>query len=161
MQTTIVHQHPWKEKLSLEKLNNVIWLSILGLADFIVITLYQTGVIKHLPDLPWEVFNSDKVNGSEDAIIFGIPDGFFGGATYVFIILMCLIEKSDTNSAIPKALLMFAIVGNVCGALFYLYTMIFVQHLACIYCIFGAIINFISLAVIFPWMLRVLKGTVD
>ncbi len=40
----------------------VILLSALGLVDFNIISLCQTGVIKHLPYIPHPLFNSDKVN---------------------------------------------------------------------------------------------------
>ncbi len=59
----------------LDRRRKVIGLSALGLVDFSIISLYQTGVIKSLPDLPFEVFDSNKVNASEDAYRFGAPDG--------------------------------------------------------------------------------------
>jgi len=54
----------------LDTRRKVILLSALGLVDFSIISLYQTGVIKSLPDLPFEVFDSNKVNASEDAYRF-------------------------------------------------------------------------------------------
>jgi len=45
----------------------IIVLSASGLVDFSIISLYQTGVIKKLPDLPYAIFGSNKVNASPDA----------------------------------------------------------------------------------------------
>ena len=59
----------------LDARRKVILLSALGLVDFSIISLYQTGVIKHLPDIPHPLFDSDKVNAWEDAYMFGAPDG--------------------------------------------------------------------------------------
>ena len=45
----------------------IIGLSLLGVAAGQMVSLYQTGIIKHLPDPPLDVFNSDKVDASDYA----------------------------------------------------------------------------------------------
>jgi uncharacterized membrane protein len=45
----------------------IIGLSLLGVAIGKIVTLYQTGIIKHLPDPPLDVFDSDKVDASNYA----------------------------------------------------------------------------------------------
>lgn len=45
----------------------IIGLSLLGVAAGQIVSLYQTGIIKHLPDPPLDVFNSDKVDASDYA----------------------------------------------------------------------------------------------
>lgn len=50
-------------------------LSAIGLLDFVPISLYQLGLIRHLPDLPGKIFDSDYVNASKEAQIAGLPDG--------------------------------------------------------------------------------------
>jgi uncharacterized membrane protein len=42
-------------------------LSNVGALAGIVVSLYQTGVIKHLPDLPGTIWNADKVDASDYA----------------------------------------------------------------------------------------------
>ncbi len=72
----------------LDTRRKVIFLSALGLVDFSIISLYQTGVIKSLPDLPFEVFDSNKVNASEDAYRFGAPDGPISAVAYAATIVL-------------------------------------------------------------------------
>ena len=43
----------------------IIGLSILGVAAGQIVSLYQTGIIKHLPDPPVGPFDSDKVDASD------------------------------------------------------------------------------------------------
>lgn len=45
----------------------IIGLSLLGVAAGQMVSLYQTGIIKHLPDPPLDIFNSDKVDASDYA----------------------------------------------------------------------------------------------
>lgn len=55
-------------------------LSVLGLLDFAVISLYQLGVIRSLPDPPGRLFDSNRVNASRHAFAMGLPDGPLGAA---------------------------------------------------------------------------------
>ena len=45
----------------------IIGLSILTVAAGQIVTLYQTGIIRHLPDPPLDLFDSDKVDASDYA----------------------------------------------------------------------------------------------
>lgn len=45
----------------------IIGLSVLSAAAGQIVTLYQTGIIKHLPDPPLAIFDSDKVDASNYA----------------------------------------------------------------------------------------------
>ncbi len=45
----------------------IIGLSLLGMGAMTMVSLFQTGVIKHLPDPPIDGFDLDKVNSSETA----------------------------------------------------------------------------------------------
>lgn len=45
----------------------VVALSNVGALAGIVVSLYQTGVISHLPDLPGKIWNADKVDASDYA----------------------------------------------------------------------------------------------
>jgi hypothetical protein len=59
----------------LDRRSKILCLSAIGLVDFSIISLYQTGVIKKLPDIPLPIFDSNKVNAAESAYQFGVPDG--------------------------------------------------------------------------------------
>lgn len=52
----------------------VIGASVVGIAAMTATTLFQTGVVKHLPDPPEQDFDSDRVNSSKEAYSYGTPD---------------------------------------------------------------------------------------
>lgn len=137
----------------------IILLSAIGLIDFSVISLYQTGVIKSLPDLPFSIFDSNKVNGSKEAYQFGVPDGPVSAAVYAATMILAAAGGSQNASRTPvwDTLLGGAIAGNAVGALYFLYDMIYKQKKVCLYCITGAAINLASAAFIAPLFVRSLK----
>jgi uncharacterized membrane protein len=140
----------------LDRRRKVIGLSALGLADFSIISLYQTGVIKSLPDLPFEVFDSNKVNASEDAYRFGAPDAPISAVAYAATMVLASAggdEQTGRKPAMDVAL-GATVAGNAVGAIFYLYKMIFVQKKICLYCVTGAAINIASAVIIAPAALR-------
>ena len=52
------------------ELNNRRWivgLSLVGILMAQIVSLYQVGIVKHLPDPPLDVFDSDKVDASDYA----------------------------------------------------------------------------------------------
>lgn len=55
----------------------IVGFSLIGIAAMAVVSLLQTGIVKHLPDPPTKKphFDSDKVNSSKEAYGFGMPDG--------------------------------------------------------------------------------------
>src|SRR5438309_4247950 len=63
------------ESDDLRSRRDVIAMSLAGMAAMTPVVLLQTGVVKHLPDPPMGNFQSDKVNLSEEAYKFGVPDG--------------------------------------------------------------------------------------
>lgn len=61
----------------------IVGLSLLGAAAGQIVSLYQTGIIKHLPDPPIRIFNSDKVDASDYAYKrLQTPDALMMVVTY-------------------------------------------------------------------------------
>ncbi len=121
-------------------------LSALGLIDFSIISLYQLGFIKHLPDLPGSLFDSDKVNASKDAQIMGFPDGVVSLGMYTANILLATAAiKKGKKKNIFDYLMGAVTLGQAAGAGQYVVTMATVQKKICPYCVTGAAINFASL----------------
>lgn len=121
-------------------------LSSLALIDFSAISLYQLGYIKSLPDIPGKIFDSNKVNASKDAVLFGLPDGVLSMGMYSLnLILAAAGSKRGKKRSFYDYLLAGVVIGQASGAAHYLYNMAFVQKKICPYCVFGAAINFISL----------------
>ena len=52
---------------TLNRRRAVVALSNVGALAGVIVGLYQTGVISHLPDLPGKIWNSDKVDASDYA----------------------------------------------------------------------------------------------
>lgn len=128
------------------------WLSAIGLADFSLISLYQTGLIRHLPDLPFPLFDSDKVNASKSAYQFGIPDGPVSLAAYGLTMALTRIGDKDGEHRKPVADLALGavVLGQAAGAAWYLGDMLFRQRKICLYCVAGALVNFASAVVTAP-----------
>jgi len=143
----------------LDRRRKIICLSAIGLVDFSIISLYQTGVIKHLPDLPHPLFDSDKVNASKDAYMFGAPDGPISAVAYAATMVLASAggSKNTGRSPVLDVALGATIAGNAAGGVYYLYDMIFKQKKICLYCVAGAAINIASAIIIFPTVLKSLK----
>lgn len=121
-------------------------LSAAGMLDFSVISLYQLGIINKLPDIPGDVFDSNKVNASEDAQILGLPDGPVSLAMYaVNLVLAAGAIKEKKKGNIFDYLLAASALGQAAGGAYYLYNMAAVQKKVCIYCVTGALLNFATL----------------
>jgi uncharacterized membrane protein len=119
-------------------------LAAVGAVDFAIISLYQLGVIRHLPDPPGRIFDSDKVNASTSAYRFGLPDGPLGLASYAAILVLAGAGGAENTGRRPifDALLAAAVGAGVVGAASYLYEMVRKQQRACAYCLTGAAVNF-------------------
>lgn len=121
-------------------------LSAVGLVDFSIISLYQLGYIRSLPDLPGKIFDSNKVNASKDAVILGLPDGPLTLGMYALnIVVASAASKLGKTRNLFDYLLGGLVVAQAAGAAHYLINMATVQKKACPYCIIGALINFATL----------------
>jgi uncharacterized membrane protein len=132
------------ENKSLSRRRKIALLSAIGLVDFSIISLYQMGFIKRLPDIPGKIFDSNKVNASPHAYGMGLPDGPVSSGLYS-LIMMLASYKGDKKSGRPfwaDLALAGAITANAVGAVQYTKNMISQQEKACPYCITGALINF-------------------
>lgn len=134
-------------------------LSAMGIIDFIPISLYQLGLIRHLPDLPGDLFDSDYVNASKEAQVAGIPDGPVSLLMYAANLVMvgeALKKKKKRN--VFDYLLAGNALGQAAGGAFYLYTMTVRQKKICPYCVTGALINFATLVPVYKLFSRKKKG---
>ena len=150
--TAIRQQLRQGQSASLKRRRKIALLSILGILDFIPISLYQLGIIRHMPDLPGKIFDSDKANGSKDAYVMGVPDGPISLVLYALNIVLASVGGSRKSGRHPifDLLLGGAILGSVIGGISYMYNMIFKQQKACIYCITGALLNLAMLRSLIP-----------
>ena len=132
------------ESPSLRRRRGIAALAALGAVDFAIITLYQLGALRHLPDPPGRVFDSDKVNASRSAYALGVPDGPLGLALYALTLILA--GAGGTAKTGRPRIFSFLLGGTVTagalGAAHYLYDMVRHQKRACPYCLVGAAVNF-------------------
>jgi uncharacterized membrane protein len=140
------------ESGSLRRRRGVALFAALGAIDFAVISLYQLGVIRHLPDPPGRIFDSDKVNASRTAYALGVPDGPLGLGLYALTLIFAGAGGSARSGRHPifDVLLGGAVVAGVGGALHYLYDMVRHQRRACPYCLAGAATHFVMAPLALP-----------
>ena len=130
----------------------IIGLSLLGMGAMAAVSLFQTGIVKHLPDPPLAGFDSDKVNSSDTAYMLGVPDGTLSLASLAANIPLAAYggaNRAAENPLIPlaaagKATLEAAVAG------WYFYQMPAKEKAWCGYCIAGALANFAIAALTLP-----------
>lgn len=87
----------------LQRRRKVVGLSMVGAAAGIIVSLYQTGVIRHLPDPPsGGLFDSDRVDASDYAYKrMQTPDGLAMLVTYAVTALLAGAGGEARARALP------------------------------------------------------------
>lgn len=130
----------------------IIGLSLVGAASMAAVSLLQTGMIRHLPDPPIKGFNSDKVNLSETAYEFGLPDGTVSLASLAVNIPIAALggtRRASEHPWVPLLAAGKAAVEAVAAGWFF-YQMPTKQKAWCAYCITGALASFSVFALTLP-----------
>jgi uncharacterized membrane protein len=130
----------------------VVGLSLIGMGAMAAVSLFQTGVVKHLPDPPVEGFDSNKVNSSETAYMMGVPDGTISLASLATNIPLAACGGADRARTEPLVPLLAAgkaaVEAVVAG--WYFYQMPAKEKAWCGYCVVGALANFGVAALTLP-----------
>ena len=130
----------------------IIGLSLLGMGAMAAVSLFQTGIIKHLPDPPLDSFDSDEVNSSDTAYGMGVPDGTMSLASLAANLPLAAFGGASRASERPIVPLIAAgkalVEAGVAG--WYFYQMAAVEKKWCGYCITGALANFGIAALTLP-----------
>lgn len=121
----------------------IIGLSLLGIGAMTAVSLFQTGVIKHLPDPPIRGFDSDKVNSSDTAYALGVPDGTLSLASLAANIPLAAFGGENRAREMPLVPLAVAAKASVEAVVagWYFYQMPTREKAWCGYCIVGALTN--------------------
>jgi uncharacterized membrane protein len=128
--------------------------SAAGLLVFVPISLYQLGVIRHIPDLRGKLFDSDYVNASKEAQIAGLPDGPVSLLMYAANVLLAAGAIKKKKRSLFDYLIAGNAIGQAAGGAYYLYNMATVQKKVCLYCVTGAMINFATLVPLYKLFSR-------
>lgn len=87
-------------------------LGLVAVGSMSLITLYQMGIIKHLPELPLPVLDADRVDASAEAYSrFATPDGLLGIGNYA--VTMGLAAMGGTDRAQKQPWIPLALAGKV------------------------------------------------
>jgi len=148
-----------KQTKNLNRRRAIIGLSLLGMGAMTMVSLFQTGVIKHLPDPPIDSFDSDKVNSSDTAYALGVPDGTLSLASLAANIPIAAFGGANRAAEQPvvpilaagKAIIEAAVAG------WYFYQMPAVEKAWCGYCIMGAVANMGIAALSLPEAIEALE----
>ena len=82
MTSTLSHELRFGTGEFLAERRAIVNLSLIASASMALITLYQVGIIKHIPEPALPMLDAEKVNGSEQAYAkFAVPDAFLGVAS--------------------------------------------------------------------------------
>ncbi|MHA6247470.1 vitamin K epoxide reductase family protein [Pontibacter sp. CAU 1760] len=129
--------------------------SAIGLVDFSLISLFQLGAIRHLPDVPGRIFDTEQVNSSKNAELMGMPDGVISLGSYAAtMFLATAANRFNRQSRVLDVAMGAVLIGQAAGAAQYLYKMAFVEKKVCVYCVAGAVLNFASLSPLYKLFKR-------
>jgi uncharacterized membrane protein len=130
----------------------IIGLSLVGMGAMTLVSLFQTGMVKSLPDPPVEGFDSNKVNSSETAYMMGVPDGTISLASLAVNIPLAACGGPDRAQREPLLPLLAAGKAAIEAAIagWYFYQMPAKEKAWCAYCIVGALANFGIAALTLP-----------
>lgn len=136
----------------LRRRRKIIGLSLFGIGVTAVISLFQTGIVRHLPDPPIAGFDSDKVMSSDPAYMFGGADATLALATLA--INLPLAAFGGANRACEMPLVPVLATGksaiDAAFAGWYFYQMPTREKAWCVYCIVTAATIFGIFALTLP-----------
>jgi uncharacterized membrane protein len=131
----------------------ILTLSLAAAASMGMISLYQMGVIRHLPEPSLPYLNADKVDASEEAFSWlSTPDGVIGVASYGVTALLASVggkDRVERRPWIPLALAAKALADAAQAAR--LTRDQWTKHRAfCSYCLFAAGATFAAVPFVIP-----------
>ena len=126
----------------------VVGVSIAGIAAMTAVTLFQSGIVKHLPDPPEQDFDSEKVNSSEEAYSYGMPDGPLGIASHA--VNLALATSGSANRAqeapwLPVMATVAATPAALTSMQYLFYAMPVKEKAWCGYCVADALTHIATL----------------
>ncbi len=130
----------------------IVVTSLFGMANMGIVSLLQTGIVKHLPDPPLAAFDSDKVNSSKTAYALGTPDGTLSVAGFALNLPLAGfggVSRAERTPFVPIAAAVKAGV-EAAAAGWYFYQMPAKEKKWCAYCIAGAIASVTVFALSLP-----------
>lgn len=138
---------------ALKKRRGVLALSLTAAGSMGLISLYQMGVIEHLPEPPLPFLDADKVDASEEAYAyFSAPDGVLGLASYAATAVLAAIGGPDRARTMPWLPLLAAVkTGADAAQAARLTRDQWTEHRAfCSWCLLAAAATFATVPLVIP-----------
>ena len=120
----------------------IVGMSLIGTACMAITTLFQMGMVEHLPDPPIEGFASDDVNASNLAYGWGMPDSPLSIASHAAAIAIAAvggIDRADRQPWLPLAATVVAAPAALTASRYLFHDMPVREKGWCPYCIVDAL----------------------
>lgn len=141
----------------------VVGASLVGIASMVPVVLFQTGILRRLPDPPVGNFNSNKVNSSSTAYGFGGPDAPLSLTSHAMNLILASLAAPNRARRRPwLPLLAAGMAGAQAGvaAKYLFHQMPKVDQAWCPYCITDALAHMATFALTLPEAGRALSGLI-
>src|SRR5919106_755484 len=135
--------------------------SLVDIGSMAIISMFQTGMIRHLPDPPLESFHSDKVNSSSTAYGYGMPDGPVTLGMHAANLALAAAgppERARERPWLPLLAAGFARAQAAVAAKDLFHPMPEVDRAWCGYCITDALAHFATFALTLPEAAKALES---
>lgn len=141
----------------------IVGASLVGMASMAAVALFQTGLVRRLPDPPTRRprFDTAKVNTSEEAYSYGMPDGPITLGMHAANLALAAAgppERWHDRPAIPVVACAFAGAQAVVAAKYLFHQMPYVDERWCPYCVVGALAHMATFGLTLPEALRAVRG---
>jgi uncharacterized membrane protein len=126
----------------------IVGASLIGIGCMAIVTLYQSGLLRHLADPPLDGFDSDKVNASDTAYGWGMPDAPLSIASHAASIALATYgtaERHEKQPLVPLAATLAAAPAALTSAQYLFYQMPVKEKGWCPYCIVDALAHISAL----------------
>ncbi|AFZ69569.1 vitamin K epoxide reductase family protein [Deinococcus peraridilitoris] len=121
----------------------IVGLSLLAAAAMGAVTLYQTGLVKHLPEPPLPYLNAEKVDASPEAynrVGSATPDAALGLVSYAATVMLATMAGMDRARQYPLIPLVLAgkVTVDAVNAGYLTWEQIAKHKALCSYCLVAA-----------------------
>ena len=140
----------------------IVGVSLVGIAAIGVVSLLQMGIVRHLPDPQTETpnFDTDKVNLSEEAFGYGMPDGPLTLAAHAATIAIAAAgpaKRYENRPWLPLLASAVALPQAAIAAKYLFYQMPKVDKAWCPWCVVDALVHFATLGLTIPEAVKALS----
>ena len=145
----------WREGSgeSLSRRRGIIGLSLAAAGSMALITLYQTGIIEHLPEPPLPGLDADRVDASPAAYSrFSVPDGALGFLSYAATLGLAAMGGGDRARQQPWIPLALAakVAFDATQAARLMFQQPTKHHAYCFWCLVASAATFLSVRLVLP-----------